>query len=72
MWQDPVVEETRELRRQYAAQFKHDPDAIFVDIRIRQEKSERKCISFPAQKPRTSILSGSIACKYQQATESIS
>lgn len=53
MWQDPVVKETRELRKQYAEQFKHDPDAIYEDIRIRQEKSGRKYVTFPARKPET-------------------
>ena len=38
MWQDPIIKETRELRHQYAAQFNHDLDAIFVDIKKRQEK----------------------------------
>ncbi len=47
-------------------------DAIFVDIRIHQEKSERKCVSFPARKPRKSILTGPITCKHQQAIEPIS
>lgn len=35
MWQDPIIKETRELRNQYAAQFKHDLDAIFQDIKTR-------------------------------------
>ena len=52
MWQDPAVMETRKLRKQYAAQFKHDLDAIFDDIRNRQEKSGRKRIAFPARKPK--------------------
>ncbi len=50
MWQDPIVKETRELREQYAAQFKHDIDAIFQDIRKRQEKSERKKVAFPPRR----------------------
>jgi len=53
MWQDPIVKETRELRKQYATQFKHDPDAIFEDIRNRQEKSARKCVAFPSRKPKS-------------------
>lgn len=52
MWQDPVVKETRELRKKYAEQFKHDSDVIFEDIRKRQENSGRKRFSFPARKPR--------------------
>ncbi len=51
MWQDPVVKETRELRNEYAAKFKHDPDAIFEDILKRQEISKIKRMSFPAREP---------------------
>ena len=53
MWQDPIVKETRELREQYAAQFKHDSDAIFKDICKRQEKSGRKRVLFPARKSKS-------------------
>jgi len=49
MWQDPIVMETRELREQYAAKFKHDLEAIFEDIRNRQEQSWRKRVAFPAR-----------------------
>jgi hypothetical protein len=52
MWQDPIIKETRELREQYAAKFKNDPDAIFKDILKRQEKSERKRVTFPSRKPK--------------------
>ena len=52
MWQDPIIKETRKLREEYAAKFNHDPDAIFDDILARQEKTERKVVSFPARKPR--------------------
>ena len=51
MWQDPIVEETRNLRKQYAEAFNYDIDAIFADIRKRQEQPKRKRISFPARKP---------------------
>ncbi len=51
MWQDPIVKETRELRKKYADQFKNDPDAIFKDICKRQEQSKRQRVSFPSRKP---------------------
>jgi hypothetical protein len=51
MWQDPIVKETRHLREQYASKFKHDPDSIFEDIIQRQEKSNRKRVTFPARNP---------------------
>jgi hypothetical protein len=51
MWNDPIVKETRDLRKKYASKFNNDPDAIFEDIRKRQKISKRKRISFPARKP---------------------
>ena len=49
MWQDPIVEETRNLRKQYSEKF-NNIDEIFTDIRQRQEKSKHKRVSFPARK----------------------
>lgn len=51
MWKDPVVEETRKLREQYASQFNHDIDAIYKDIQQRQAQSGKKLVSLPARKP---------------------
>jgi hypothetical protein len=51
MWQDPIVKETRELRKKYSSKFKHDADAIFEDILKRQKNSQRERASFPARKP---------------------
>jgi len=53
MWHDPIVKETRELRERYAAQFKHDFDAIFQDIRKRQERSDRKRVALPPRRPKS-------------------
>jgi hypothetical protein len=52
MWQDPIVTETRALREAYAAQFHHDPVAIFDDILKRQAESGKKLVRFPPRKPR--------------------
>lgn len=49
MWQDPIIKDTRKRRKQYSEQFNHDLDAIYKDIRERQKKSKRKCVSFPAR-----------------------
>jgi hypothetical protein len=53
MWQDPIVKETRKLREQYASKFNHDADAIFEDILKRQEKSQRKKVSFSKREPKS-------------------
>ena len=49
---DPIVEETRKLREEYAAQFNHDPNAIFDDIFKRQSREGKKLVTFPARKPK--------------------
>jgi len=51
MWDDPVVKRTRTLRKEYAAKFNHDLDAIFEDIRHRQDVSKRKRVSRAARRP---------------------
>jgi len=51
MWKDPVVEETRNFREQYANKFNHDIDAIYEDIKRRQAISAKKQVSLPARKP---------------------
>ena len=51
MWKDPIVEETRKLREQYAKKHNHDIDAIFKNIQNRQKKSNKKYVSFPPHKP---------------------
>jgi hypothetical protein len=51
MWQDPIVQETRALREQYAQQFNHDPVAIYEDIIKRQSASGKQLVSFPPRRP---------------------
>lgn len=53
MWQDPIVKETRELRKQYAEKFNNDADLIFEDILKRQKGSKSKRFSFPPRKPKS-------------------
>ena len=38
---DPIVAEIRAVRKRYAARFNYDVDAIFRDIRAREEASKR-------------------------------
>lgn len=52
MWRDPIVEEIRQLRQQYAAQFNHDLKAICQDLRERQKKSGRKVVTLPPRPAR--------------------
>jgi len=38
-WEDPIVEEIRRYREEYAARFNHDLQAIFEDLKRQQEQS---------------------------------
>lgn len=51
MWNDPIVEETRRLRDEYASQFDYDLDALFRDLKEQERKSGREVVSFPPRKP---------------------
>ena len=51
MWNDPIVEETRKLRDEYAAQFAYDLDALFRDLKEQERQSDREIVSFPPRKP---------------------
>ena len=46
---DPLIAELRGVRQAYAAQFDYDVEAIFKDIRARQEASGREYVRLPAR-----------------------
>ncbi len=50
MWRDPIVEEIRKNREEYAARFNYDIKAICRAAREHQEKSERKTVSLPPKR----------------------
>jgi len=49
MWRDPIVEEVRRNREQYAAKYDYDIGAICRAARERQKESGRKVVSRPAR-----------------------
>jgi hypothetical protein len=51
MWKDPIIEEVRRLRDQYAAQLGYDIKRIFQDIQKRQALAGKKTVSFPPRSP---------------------
>lgn len=51
MWTDEIVEQTRQARDAYAAQFHYDLDAIYNDLKKREEQSKRKIVSLPPKEP---------------------
>jgi hypothetical protein len=48
---DPIIAELRAIRREYAARFNYDVDAMFRDIRARQEASGREYVRLPPRRP---------------------
>jgi len=52
MTKDPIVEEVRRVRQQYAARFNYDLAAIFRDLQERQDRGEFTVVS---RKPRPPI-----------------
>lgn len=50
MERDPIVDETRRLREEYASKFAHDRDAIFDDILRRQKGKD--LVAFPSRPPK--------------------
>ena len=48
---DPIIAELRAVREAYAARFDYDVDAMFKDIRARQEASGREYVRLSARRP---------------------
>jgi hypothetical protein len=51
MWDDPIVEETRKRREEYAAEFDYDLEAMFRDLLEHERASGRRVASFPPRRP---------------------
>jgi hypothetical protein len=47
---DPIVDEVRKVREDYAKQFNFDLNAIFDDLQRRQRESGRNTVSFPPKR----------------------
>jgi hypothetical protein len=54
MWKDPIVEEVRKVRDEYAARFNYDLDAMLKDLQEKQEASGREVVNL---KPRRTTSS---------------
>ena len=48
---EPPTKKSRTLRQAYAARFNYDVDAMFRDIRARQEASGREYVRLPSRRP---------------------
>jgi len=52
MLNDPIVEELRRIRQDYAKQFDYDVRAIAADLRKREQKHRERLVSFPPKPAR--------------------
>jgi len=52
MLADPIVEEVRRVRQEYARQFNYDLHAIAADLRKQEQEHPERLVSFPAKSPR--------------------
>jgi hypothetical protein len=48
-WTDPIVEEVRKERQEYAEKFNFDLDAIYNDLKTREATSGRTYVDFTAK-----------------------
>ncbi|MFT5326157.1 MAG: hypothetical protein ACI8P0_004031 [Planctomycetaceae bacterium] len=53
MTDDPIVEELRKVRDEYAKTFGYDLDAICRDLQKKQEQPGKQVVSFPPKRPAT-------------------
>jgi hypothetical protein len=51
MWNDEIVEETRQVRDRYAAKFDYDLEAIYCDLKKQEGQNPEKFISLPSKQP---------------------
>lgn len=42
-----IIEDLRKVKEAYAAKFNYDLEAMFRDLRIKQERSGREFVSYP-------------------------
>jgi hypothetical protein len=50
MWKDEIVEEIHRIREEYAKSFNYDLNAIFADLRKKQQESGREVVNL-SRKP---------------------
>lgn len=51
-WEDPIVAEVRKARDDYAKRFGYDLDAIYRDLKEKEQHGGREVVSFPADEAR--------------------
>ncbi len=56
MQSDPIVDEVRKARDEYAKRFNYDRDAICRDLQEKQRLSHKKVISLPPKRPKKMMV----------------
>ncbi len=51
MTQDPIVEEVRKTRQSHASRFHYDAQAIYDDLKRKENASTRKIVSYSPKHP---------------------
>ena len=52
MRDDPIVEEVRRIREEYAKQFDYDLSAMAADLRKREQDHRDRLVTFPPKRAR--------------------
>ena len=50
MYSDPIIDEIRKYREEYAARFKYDIKEMVADLKRRQKESGRPAVSRPPKR----------------------
>lgn len=50
MWKDPVVEEVRAIRDEYASHFDYDIEAICRDLKEQEARGGREVVTLPPKR----------------------
>ena len=51
MWEDPIVEEVRQIRQEHAATFNYDLRKIYDDLKEQERQSGKAFVAFPPKRP---------------------
>ena len=55
---DPIVEEIKRIREEYAARFNYDLEAIVRDVQRRQEDGNYQVVSRPPRRIKDAVAAG--------------
>ena len=69
MWKDEIVEEIHRIREEYAKSFDYDLNAIFTDLRKKQEESGREVVTLSRKPGLTTRWSGQVRDIVGKATD---